>query len=213
MIKGREKRKRLFAVGVIFVTVMVFGYFLFKTSPQNIDRAASVADHHGGATVPVDSERIESLIGQSMPEMRLESRDGSIRTIEDFKGKITVLFFNEGLMCYPACWNQIAAFGSDERFNSNRVQAISVVIDSPDEWQRAMEKMPELAGAKTMFDAGAELSRELGVLTLPSSMHRGEYPGHTYLILDEGGVLRYAFDDPYMGVANDALFEIIEEME
>lgn len=209
---NKDKRNGLLTVLGILIAVLAIGYFLSETSPQNPSRLASVSDHHGGASVPVDSERIESLIGKPITEMSFEDSEGNVHSVDDFKGKITVLFFNEGLMCYPACWNQISAFGSDERFNSDLVQAISVVIDPASDWQRAIEKMPELAKATTMFDVGAVVSEDLGLLTLPSSMHRGEYPGHTYLVLDKEGVLKYAFDDPYMSVANDELFELIEEM-
>ena len=116
-------------------------------------------------------------------------------------------------MCYPACWNQIAAFGSDERMNSDQIQAISVVVDSAKDWQRAIDKMPPLAKANTMFDAGAMASQRLGMLTTASSMHRGSLPGHTYLLIDKEGIVRYVFDDPNMAIANDVLFIKINELE
>ena len=30
-------------------------------------------------------------------------------------------------------------------------------------------------------------------------------PGHTYYVIDKGGVLRYIFDDPQMGVRNEMI--------
>lgn len=182
-------KSTVITIVVTSVVMLALGYLLFKSSPQNQSSAAA-----------------GSLIGKSIPDIRLSDRDGKIYTAADFKGKNTVLFFNEGLMCYPACWNQIAAFGSDERFNSDQIQAISVVVDSASDWQRAIAQMPQLAKATTMFDVNANASRQLGLLTMASSMHRGSLPGHTYIVLDKDAVVRYVFDDPNMAIANDMLF-------
>jgi len=114
-------------------------------------------------------------------------------------------------MCYPACWNQIAGFGTDPRFNTGEIQALSVLVDSSRDWQRAIDKMPELAKANTLFDVGGSVSGKLGLLSLPSSMHRGSLPGHTYIVLDKDGIVRYVDDDPNMAMANDLLIEKITE--
>lgn len=204
---------------IVAVVVLGLGYFLFKSSPdsansaRNANQAASANDHHGGgATVAANSETLNALVGKPLPDIQLSDKDGKTYTAMDFKGKNTVLFFNEGLMCYPACWNQIAAFGSDERFNSGEIQAISVVVDSAQDWQRAIAKMPQLAKATTMFDGGANASRALGMLTMSSSMHRGSLPGHTYVLVDKDGIVRYVFDDPNMANANDSLYNKIQEL-
>ena len=116
-------------------------------------------------------------------------------------------------MCYPACWNQIAAFGTDGRFNTDNVQALSVVVDSAQDWQKAKAQMPELAKATIMFDANASASRQLGVLTTASSMHRGMLPGHTYVVIDKNGIVKYVYDDPNMAIANDMIFSKVEGLK
>ena len=65
------------------------------------------------------------LIGKPLPNIQLADKDGRTFSLESLKGKNAVLFFNEGLMCYPACWNQMVAFGTDPRFNSAGTVAIS----------------------------------------------------------------------------------------
>ena len=208
-------------VSIIIVSVVVLGlgYFLFKSSPDNPGQkqssiqSAPVDNMHGGSAGAPTSEQLNSLVGNPMPNIQLADKDGKVFTTDDLKGKNTVLFFNEGLMCYPACWNQMAAFGSDPRFNSDQIQAISVVVDSPKDWEKAIAKMPELAKATTMFDTGATVSRGLGMLTTTSSMHRGSLPGHTYVIVDKDGIVRYVFDDPNMAIANDMLFRKIGELK
>ncbi|OGF85531.1 hypothetical protein A2Z63_03365 [Candidatus Giovannonibacteria bacterium RIFCSPLOWO2_02_44_8] len=215
---NNDKKMPVVTIVVVLVAVLALGYFLFKSSPDNransarINQTASTDDHHGGGSMAANSDQLNALVGKPMPDIELKDKDGKTYTAADFKGKNTVLFFNEGLMCYPACWNQIAAFGSDERFNSDQIQAISVVVDSANDWQRAIAKMPQLAKANTMFDAGASASGRLGMLTTASSMHRGSLPGHTYVVIDQGGIVRYVFDDPNMAMANDMLFGKIREL-
>jgi peroxiredoxin len=200
------------AITIIVVVVLGLGYFLVKTSPGTANQTATTDSMHGGSPGAPNTEQLNSLIGKPLPNIQLADKDGKTYTPADFKGKYTVLFFNEGLMCYPACWNQMASFGSDQRFNSGEIQAVSVVTDSARDWQTAIAKMPELAKATTMFDGGANASRQLGMLTTNSSMHRGSLPGHTYVVVDKDGIVRYVFDDPNMANANDSLYNKIQEL-
>ena len=215
---NNNEKSSVASVIIVSVVVLGLGYFLFKSSPdnsgrkQNSNQAYAVDNMHGGSVGAPTSEQLNSLVGNSMPDFQLEGLDGKVYSVADLKGKDTVLFFNEGLMCYPACWNQMAAFGSDPRFNSDKIQAISVVVDSAKDWQTAINKMPQLAKATTMFDTGATVSRQLGMLTTTSSMHRGSLPGHTYMIVDKDGIVRYVFDDPNMAIANDMLLGKIGEL-
>ena len=199
--------------------VFALGYYTSNVSSKtttastgNVAQNNSMDNHHGGGTSVTNSDVLNSLVGKPIPDIQLSDKDGKIYTAADFKGKNTVLFFNEGLMCYPACWNQIAAFGSDTRFNSDQIQAISVVVDSSNDWKTAVAKMPQLAKATTMFDTGASASKQLGLLTTASSMHKGSLPGHTYVVIDKEGIVRYVKDDPNMAIANDMLFGKIGEL-
>ncbi len=202
------------AVTLVSFILLGLGYFLYQSSPQNQGQPSAGGDPmHAGAAMAANTDTLNSLIGNPLPDIQLSDADGKVFTASDFMGKNTVLFFNEGLMCYPACWNQMASFGSDQRFNSDDIQAISVVVDSAIDWQTAIDKMPQLAKAATMFDANAKTSRRLGLLTTASSMHKGSLPGHTYVVLDKEAVVRYVFDDPNMAIANDMLFGKIEALK
>lgn len=206
-----NKKTPWLTIAIVAVVVLGLGYLIVKSSPQNTNSTAAVDNMHGSPGAP-NTAQLNALVGQPMPSIQLADKDGKTYTSADFKGKYTVLFFNEGLMCYPACWNQMASFGSDARFNSDQVQAISVVTDSAREWQTAIAKMPQLAKATTLFDTNAGASRQLGMLTTNSSMHRGSLPGHTYVVVDKDGIVRYVFDDPNMAIANDSLFNKIQEL-
>lgn len=202
---------------IITLAVLALGYFLFKSQPANPGSQANSqanTDLHGhSGTGSTDSSVLNSLVGKPLPDIKLADKDGKNYTAGDFKGKATILFFNEGLMCYPACWNQMASFGTDQRFNTDKIQAVSVVVDPAKDWQKAIDKMPDLAKSATLFDAGGATSRSLGLLNLPSSMHKGSLPGHTYIVLDKDGIVRYVNDDPNMALANEALISKISEFQ
>ncbi|MDP2933816.1 MAG: hypothetical protein Q8N81_06860, partial [bacterium] len=96
-------------------------------------------------------------------------------------------------------------------FNTDNTAALSVVVDSARDWEKAITKMPKLANATTLFDTGAAASRQLGLLYLPSSMHKGSLPGHTYIVLDKKGIVRYVLDDPNMALSNELLVKKIAQ--
>lgn len=144
------------------------------------------------------SSYLDSMVGKPLPNVQLTDADGKVYTTDSFKSKNTVLFFSEGIMCYPACWDEIAALAADPRLNNDDTAVYSVVADSPKQWVTAREQMPSLAKAMLLFDQNTAVVKQLGISNLPSSMHAGSTPGHTYIVLDKQGVVRYVFDDPRM---------------
>ncbi len=170
-----------------------------------------------GGKIPVQEAQAASdayaLVGKPLPDMDLRDRDGNVYPMQRLRGKTAILFFSEGLMCYPACWDQIAAFANDRRFDGKDIVAISVVVDPPRVWQKAVAKMPDLAKATVLFDAGASISRRLGLLSLRSSMHPGQLPGHTYVLVDGRGVVRDVIDDANMAVNNNLLIKLVAKLK
>ena len=164
----------------------------------------SMADHHK----PVQSNSngfFENAIGKTAPEFELQDIEGTTFKLSDYKGKNVVLFFNEGSMCYPACWNQIAELSKDGRLNSDDTVAFSIVVDSSAQWQKIIQKAPQMSKSKILFDTAKKTVSDYDVLFTASSMHKGSYPGHTYFIIDKEGIIRYTKDDPSMAIRNDEL--------
>lgn len=201
---------------IIYTIIAAVVVVIIGVALMNTDKAAEQKQEAVATT--------NSLVGKPLPSIQLTDKDGKVYDLAALRGKNVVLFFNEGIMCYPACWNQMASFGTDARFNSDSLVALSVVTDSPTQWQTATEKMPELAKAIILFDQSGNISTSshhggsdpsgtasyrLGILSMASSMHPGQMPGHTYILIDKEGVVREVYDDPNMAVNNDALFEKI----
>lgn len=149
--------------------------------------------------------KIDSLLNKQAPDFSLQDRNGNTYSLDNLKGKNVVLFFSEGLACYPACWQQIASFGTDLRFSNADTIVLSVVMDSPEDWQKTPQKMDGIDKANIVFDKGGEASKKYGMLNVASSMHAGTSLGHTYVIINKQGIVKYVYDDPSMAVKNDQI--------
>lgn len=160
----------------------------------------------------IPAQNFNSLIGQTAPAFTLTDRDNNTYSLAELKGKNVLLFFNEGLICYPACWDEIVALAKDKRFAENNTVVLSVVTDPKEQWQKAIEKMPALAKAKILFDTNTSVSKAYEMLNVASSMHRGTTPGHTYVLIDKDGIIKYVFDDIRMGKNEDKLLGEIKKI-
>ena len=161
---------------------------------------------------PKDKLSFFNSAGQKAPDFSLESIEGKTIKLSDYKGKNVVLFFTEGSMCYPACWDQMSSFGNDERFNNEDTVVLSITPDQRSEWQKIIQKVPKMSKARILFDSTRAVSSAYDVLSLASSMHKGSYPGHTYFIVDKEGIIRYTMDDPKMALRNDELFSELNKI-
>lgn len=194
-------------ISIIAAVIILVILFYFRP-PTKLNENYNQKNKGNGLTT-----QLEGLINKTAPNFSLTDLNGKIYSLENLRGKNIILFFNEGLMCYPACWNQIAAFGKDKRFEKNNTIVLSVVIDPKEGWRKAINQMPDLAKAIIVFDEDARISEKYGVLKVASSMHYGVYPGHTYVLIDKEGIVRYIFDDPNMAIHNDKLLNEISKLE
>ena len=200
---------------VVLAALLILGVFIIRidqkpAAPPVTPAADSMVDHHSGSAA--DSSVFNNLMGKPAPDFTLESYDGKKISLSDLKGKNVLLFFNEGLMCYPACWNQIVAFGKDTELKNKDVAVLNITADPKADWKQAIDKMPELGIATVLFDVDRRISLAYGVLSLPSSMHKGQFPGHSYVIIDKEGIVRFTKDDVQMAVRNIELATEIDKL-
>lgn len=194
---------------LVLLAVIIVGILLVYpaiSSSTKGDDKNSVSDATKGVS-------FKQAVGKLAPDFSLEGMDGKTVKLSDYRGKNVVLFFNEGAMCYPACWDQMAAFGEDERFSSDNIVAFSIVINKKSEWEDIIKRVPKLKNAKILFDTSRKVSSAYDVLYLSSSMHKGTYPGHTYVVIDRNGIIRYVLDDTNMAIRNKLLLAEIEKFD
>ena len=196
------KQNIFLIIGVVGITSLILVGVLFLQSKEE------TSGNNG------DSQRFsfKTAVGKKAPDFTLKDGQGNDVSLASMLGKNIVLFFNEGLMCYPACLDQVVELNKDPKLNNDKVSAFSIVVDSPKSWQDAQKDLPYLAGTKVLYDAGAKVSRLYDTLALPSSMHKGAFPGHTYYLIDKEGIVRFILDDPYMAIRNSELVKEIEKL-
>ena len=163
--------------------------------------------------VPTGKLSFNQSIGQKAPDFTVEGIDNKTFKLSDYRGKNVILFFNEGTMCYPACWDQILELGKDSELNNGDTASFSIVVDSKDAWQKIVKETPGFSDAKILFDTARAVSLAYDVLSLESSMHQGSFPGHTFFIIDKEGTIRYALDDPNMAIRNNALISEVAKLK
>ena len=195
--------KKIFIVLIIFLAVVGLIFLL-------AEKKTKTAEDQSGDN---GSFSFKTAVGQKAPDFTLPDINGNNIMLSGLSGKNVILFFNEGLMCYPACLDQVVELSKDEKLNNEETVSFSIVADSPKNWIKAQKDLPYLAGAKVLFDSGAQISRVYDTLKLQSSMHKGLYPGHTYFLIDKDGIVRFTLDDPYMGIRNDELVKEIEKLK
>ena len=178
---------------IIFSLIIVVGFILLTSGKGG-------NEINNSALLSKEKLSFKNAIGKQAPDFSLESIDGTTVKLSDYRGKIVVLFFNEGSMCYPACWNQIQQLADDERLNSDDVVAFSLVIDPKSTWEKIVNKTPEFSKAKILFDPTKVVSFAYDILSLPSSMHPNRNLGHTYFTTDTEGIVRYVYADPSMAI-------------
>ncbi len=197
----------------IFVLLTVIASLLlvliFVVASKNNPKKGGVSQDQASSSSSSSSE----WVNKKAPDFDLEDFEGNKVSPASLKGKNVVLFFTEGLMCYPACWDQMAKLGTDGRFNDEKTVAYSVIIDPKSEWKKAFDKMPELRKTKVLFDVYRTASRSYNALNVTSSMHQGSFPGHTYYLIDKEGIIRYYYDDPQMGIRNDLIYEELKKIQ
>lgn len=202
----------------VVITVFITSLF-FKITDDKAQKAPAVTgetanqstDHHAGSA-QLSTVAFGNLLNKEAPDFTMESYEGEKINLKALRGKNVILFFSEGLMCYPACWDQIAAFGKDQKLNDKNTVTFTIVNDRSADWKSALDKMPELSSATVLFDTDKSASVAYGVLTLPSSMHRGQLAGHTYVIVDKEGIVRFVKDDPQMAIRNRELLGEISKL-
>lgn len=200
----KSLNKKIFIGAVIAI---IGGLILFISGEKPSETKGTIS--------PDLKEKIyfKEAVGKKAPDFELEGLDGKIVKLSDYLGKNVILFFNEGSMCYPACWDQIEELGNDSRFDTESVAAFSIVVDSKGQWLDIVSKTPNMVKAKILFDTARSVSKAYDVLYLDSPMHPGAFPGHTYFIIDKEGTIRFTLDDPNMANANDKLIKEIEKLK
>lgn len=196
---ARRRRQRLvrWGVGIAIAAIAITGTYLYWTASP----AANVARS--------DDPRITLVAGSEAPDFTLPSTAGPDIRLSDYTARQHVLlFFQEGVMC-PPCWQQMRDLQAD----SAKLQALDVALVT-----LAVDPLPMLvdnavrervSGMALVSDANARVSAQYQ--TMYTSMMTGQRPGHTFVLIDRAGIIRWRRDFKEMYVPDDQVLNPVAQ--
>jgi peroxiredoxin Q/BCP len=146
-------------------------------------------------------------IGKTAPAFTLAASTGKQVSLNDYRGKNVLLYFQEGLTCQP-CWDQLTDLEkSSAQVKAARIDAVvSVTTDPADLITRKTKDMglttpvlsdPDLAVSKT-YDANSY------------GMMGTSRDGHTFILVGPDGTIRWRAD--YGGAPDYTMYVTVNKL-
>ena len=181
----RTQRWRNTAIATVTVIAVLLGLFFVY---QNASSKSS-AD----GTTPATSYDVGSPgVGETAPPFELSSATGGSVSLEDYRGRSVLLYFQEGLMCQP-CWDQI----TDLEQAQNAVEAagvdavVSITSDPADLLgQKVIDQGIE--STPVLSDPDLAVSREYS--TNQYGMMGDSRNGHSLILVGPDGTIQWRAD-------------------
>ncbi|MHB8626416.1 MAG: peroxiredoxin family protein [Aggregatilineales bacterium] len=140
--------------------------------------------------------------GDSAPDLTLESTSGSRVSLSDYKGKTVLLFFQEGVMC-DACWTQVSDMEKDAQLFKDQVGVDQLLVVTTDPLNSLAQKV-QTGGYKSLVLSDQDKQVSVAYDVLKYGMMDGADPGHTFILVDPTGVIRWRAD--YGGAPEYAMY-------
>ena len=151
--------------------------------------------------------------GDKAPEFSLDSSFEKKVSLSDYKGKTVLLFIQEGLMC-DACWSQVSDLEKDAKLFKDEFGVDQLVVITPDPISSLIQKA-QVGGYKSPLLSDPNRQVSVAYDALKYGMMNGAYPGHTFLLIDQDGVIKWRAD--YGGPPDHAMYvpdsQIINDMK
>lgn len=141
----------------------------------------------------------DAAVGDA-PAFTLPSTDGGRVSLADHAGRDVLLYFNEGVGCDSCFYQMVELEENAALFSDAGIEILPIVAnplsDVANETARFGLRTPYLS------DADARVSAAYGVLG--NGMHAG-VPGHTFVLVDGSGDIRWSQEYPSMFVSANEL--------
>jgi peroxiredoxin Q/BCP len=191
--RGSSKTKLAVFILILIVAAGVIGYVSLTPREQT----------SGGTTGA----------GAAAPDFTLSNVNGGTFTLSSYRGKANVLlFFNEGLSCAP-CLNQMTDLDQlTQQFTMLDIVVVSITGDSISllsSW--AHSSGPQYG--EVLSDQNLAVSKAYDMLGPDKSMMPGAAPGHTFVLVDKSGLIKWRQDygPSVMYVPNDQIIAAVRQ--
>lgn len=137
----------------------------------------------------------ETNLGTSAPPFELASTEGTTVALADHRGHDVLLYFSEGVGCDACFYQQAKIEAEQQRFTDAGLTVVPVVVNPVAEVRRELDRF----GLTTPFliDPDRSVSATYDTIGLG---HHPDLPGHSFVLVDRDGNMRWRMDEPSMFV-------------
>lgn len=143
-----------------------------------------------------------TTLGSIAPGFELVSSAGGRVSLASHRGHDVLLYFNEGVGC-DACFYQQQRIEADQaRFDAAGLVVLPIVVNPA----RAVRTELQRFGLRTpyLLDSDRHVSRAYDTI---GRGHHADLPGHSFVLVDGDGRMRWRLDDPSMFVEPSRLLD------
>lgn len=140
--------------------------------------------------------------GARAPAFSLATTDGGTVSLADLNGRTLLLYFSEGVGCDP-CFTQLAEIErSQARLDQLGVTLVPFMPNHADEVRRELARFALRTPA--LIDDSLMAARAYDTL---GRGHHADLPGHSFILVDGSGMIRWRGDYPEMYVESAGLLD------
>jgi len=139
-------------------------------------------------------------VGTEAPVFTLTSTAGRSVSLADYRGRDVLLYFNEGVGCDACFYQMVELEKNGQQLAAKGLTVLPIVVNPADDVRREIARF----GLRTPFliDANEQVSNAYGVVG--TGMHEN-LPGHSFVLVDGSGRIRWRGDFPSMFVSTNQL--------
>lgn len=145
--------------------------------------------------------------GETAPSIVLPSTDGGTLDLADMRGQTVLLYFQEGLMCQP-CWDQLQTIEA----NRDQLEALGIdkVVSITTDPIDLLERKVADEGLSSPVLSDPDLAVSQTYETNLYGMMGTSYNGHSFILVDENGVIQWRAD--YGGAPKYTMYLPMDEL-
>jgi peroxiredoxin len=195
--KERERFAIAWWLVPLAVIVSLFGLYGIFNNANASKNSDAVSSYDVGRPGP----------GQAAPAFTLTANSGQRVSLNDYRGKNVLLFFQEGLTC-PPCWDQMTVLEKDaQRLKAIGIDAVvSITTDSVGDIARKVSDMG--LTTSVLSDPEMIISRQYEANRF--GMMGTSRDGHTFILVGPDGVIRWRAD--YGGPPTYTMFVPVDRL-
>lgn len=133
-------------------------------------------------------------VGAPAPRFTMPSTDGRTVSLDDYRGRDVLLYFNEGVGC-DVCFDQVVQIERAGVFDGTDLTLLPIVVNDLDSVQAELERF----GIETPFLIDPTKEFAAAYRTLGTG-HHADLPGHSFVLVDGRGRIAWRGDYPSMWV-------------